>query len=621
MIMSTTSIFQKAGALVRNDHGCDFTVWAPFARHVRLHLIHPKNTEIEMNGGDFGYWRASHEKSGPGTLYLYRIDEKDPLPDPASFCQPQGVHGPSEVTDLKRFRWTDSSWKGIQPDEMLFYELHTGTFTEEGKFEGIIQRLDYLLDLGITVIELMPVVQFPGQRNWGYDGVYPFAVQQSYGGAERLMQLVNSCHNNGIAVFLDVIYNHLGPEGNYLGEYGPYFTDRYKTPWGKAVNFDDRHSYGVRNYFVQNALMWLEDFHIDGLRLDAVHAIYDFSARHITQELAEHVQELNKHSAQKHYLIAESALNNNRYINDIASDGYGLDGQWNDDFHHGIHALVTGEKNGYYVDFTDPELLVKAYTRGYAYSGQYSEFRKRRFGNDSIANPGKQFVVFSQNHDQVGNRKLGERLSTLVDFEILKVIAGAVFISPFIPLLFMGEEYGEQHPFLYFVDHNDAELNRLVREGRQKEFESFYPDDITPAPDPSDIHTFLNSRLTDDPLHDKSRAALHSYYRMLINLKKNHSVLKKLNKKTIRVTQSNRVFAIERWNETSRIMAWLNFSDQPAERKLPESFDTGEAAELIVNSSDSHWGGHGRKAKSKAVAGEKITVAEETILIYSFIKD
>ena len=594
---------------------CHFTVWAPLRQSMEILFLHPFNKTIPMIRDEYGYWTVSAEEILQGVLYKYKLDGLLVRPDPASQSQPGGVSGPSEVKDLKKYLWSDNSWTNIPLESMIFYELHTGTFSNEGDFKGIIRRLDYLLDLGINAIELMPVGQFPGQRNWGYDVSFPFAVQNSYGGAEGLMKLVDTCHQRGIAVILDVIYNHLGPKGNYLDDFGPYFTERYKTPWGKAINYDDSYSDGVRNYFIQNALMWLEYFHIDGLRLDAVHAIYDFSARHIMQELSEHVGQLSERTGRKHYLIAESALNDSRYINSINTGGYGLDAQWNDDFHHSLHTLATGEKKGYYIDYSDPEMLVKAFTSGYAYDGKYSEYRKRCFGNSSKANPGFQFVVFSQNHDQTGNRKYGERLSALVSFEMLKVIAGALFISPFLPLLFMGEEYAEIKPFLYFTDHGDKELNRLVREGRQKEFESFFHENENPAPDPSDIETYIKSKLSSDPFSGNDSKAMFNYYKTLIGLKKNHPVLKKCDKDNIRTDCNGKVLSIERWHNENRIIAYLNFSDQPVVRFLPPSFIN--RADLLVDSSEKKWSGPGPANSSKKAVGKKVLITKETIHIYS----
>ncbi|MFH1319627.1 MAG: malto-oligosyltrehalose trehalohydrolase [Bacteroidota bacterium] len=594
---------------------CNFTVWAPLRKSMEVLILHPMDIVVPMTCDEYGYWSATVNGVSHGALYQYRLDGSLVRPDPASQSQPEGVLGPSEVIDLRQFNWTDSSWINIPLKELIFYELHAGTFSEEGNFEGIIRRLDYLLDLGINAIELMPVGQFPGKRNWGYDVAYPFAVQHSYGGSEGLMKLVDTCHSIGIAVVLDVIYNHLGPEGNYLGDYGPYFSDRYKTPWGRAINYDHSYSDGVRDYVLQNAVMWLEDFHIDGLRLDAVHEIYDFSVKHLIQEMAEQVVQLNERSDRKHYLIAESALNNSRYITSIKAGGYGLDAQWNDDFHHGIHALVTGEGKGYYIDFGDPEMLAKAFINGFAFDGQYSEFRKRHFGNSSMANPGHQFVVFSQNHDQAGNRKFGERLSMLVSFEMLKVIAGAVFISPFLPMLFMGEEYGEPNPFLYFVDHNNKKLSKLVREGRKNEFKSFYPDDQIAAPDPSDIDTFMQSKLTPDPLSGNASQALYNYYKTLIKLKKNHPVLKQFSKNNILVNYNSKVFTIERWHNEKRIIACLNFSDQPVQAHLPVTFI--EKAYLLINSSEKQWNGPSPDASTDNPVTETVMINKEAMHIYS----
>jgi len=360
----------------------------------------------------------------------------------------------------------------------------------------------------------------------------------------------------------------------------------------------------------------MEDFHIDGLRLDAVHAIYDFSARHIMQELAEKTEELNRRTGIKHYLVAESALNDSRYITPINRGGYGLDAQWNDDFHHGLHVLATGEKSGYYIDFSDPATLVKAYTGGYAFSGQYSGFRKRNFGNSSREIQGYRFVVFSQNHDQTGNRKHGDRSGVLVSFEMLKVIAGAVFLSPFLPLVFMGEEYGEKHPFLYFVDHSDKKLLKLVRKGRKNEFISFHSEDPSPAPDPSDIGTFLKSKLTPDPFRNDSSKTLFNYYKELIRLKKEHPVLKYAGKKNSRADNYGKILTLERWLGEHRIVAFLNFGDKPVETMLPESF-IKQKADLLLNSSDTKWKGpSGDDPDNDDVAGI-VRINRESIRIYS----
>ena len=413
--------------------------------------------------------KLKHSEVNAGDMYMFVVDGKS-YSDPASLSQPEGVHGPSQAVNLNSFIWTDSQWKGVLPDELIIYELHTGTFSIAGTFDGIAGKIKYLKELGITAIEIMPVAQFPGSRNWGYDGVFPFAVQNSYGGSERLQKLVDACHQENIAVILDVVYNHLGPEGNYLSAFGPYFTDKYKTPWGKALNFDDEWSDEVRRYFVENALMWLRDFHIDGLRLDAVHEIKDFSAKHFLEELKDNTDKLNETSATTHFLIAESDLNDPRVIYPVEKGGYGIDLQWCDDFHHAVHALVTGETFGYYSDFGSIDHLSKSFNNAFVHDGTFSQFRKRTFGNRISDLPGSKFVVFTQNHDQIGNRMLGERMTSLVDHETLKILAAAILTSPYIPLIFMGEEYGETNPFRYFTSHQDKKLARAVRKGREKEF-------------------------------------------------------------------------------------------------------------------------------------------------------
>jgi maltooligosyltrehalose trehalohydrolase len=398
------------------------------------------------------------------------------------------------------------------------YELHVGTFTREGTFASAVPRLDDLASLGVTTVELMPVAQFSGERNWGYDGVFPFAVQNSYGGPAGLREFVNSAHARGIAVILDVVYNHLGPEGNYAGEFGPFFTHRYCTPWGQAINFDGPESDPVRAFFIQNALYWLEEFHVDGLRLDAVHGIFDSSAHHFLAELNEHVQALASRTGRRLSVIAESDLNDARLLRPPEQGGYGLDAQWSDDFHHSLHTLLTRESSGYYRDFGSLEDLETVMRDGWRYSGQYSEFRRRRHGNSPAGIPRPKFVVFSQNHDQVGNRARGERLSELVDFESLKLAAGVTLLSPFVPLIFMGEEYGESHPFQYFTSHSNSHLIDAVRKGRREEFASFeWEEDI---PDPQSKETFERAILDYAQKDEEPHRTLWNFYRSLIAMRK-----------------------------------------------------------------------------------------------------
>ncbi len=446
---------ERLGATVLDDKGCNFLVWAPRASRVEVLVTEPVERTIALQPGDCGYFGALVEGVSAGALYQYRLDHDKVRPDPASRHQPKGVHGPSEVVE-HCFAWEDSGWQGIPLERYVIYELHVGTFTPQGTFEAMLPRIAVLKDLGVTAIEVMPVAQFPGNRNWGYDGVYPYAVQESYGGPAALKSFVSACHQQGIAVILDVVYNHLGPEGSYLADFGPYFTDRYKTPWGQAVNFDGAGSDEVRRYFIDNALQWVSDFHVDALRLDAIHAIVDPSARTFLEELGAAVHGKAKELDRNIFLIAESNRNDTRVVNARENGGWGLDAVWNDDFHHSLHVLLTGEQKGYYEDFRGIGDLAVSFREGFVYSGQYSKFRRRRHGISSRDVAAKRFVVSAQNHDQIGNRRDGDRLTKLVSFEQLKLAAGTLLLSPFVPLLFMGEEYAEPAPFQYFVSHGDA---------------------------------------------------------------------------------------------------------------------------------------------------------------------
>jgi maltooligosyltrehalose trehalohydrolase len=507
----------RLGAVLQGEGTCRFYVWAPFARHVDVHLLSSQEIVKPLERLAKGYHEGSFSGVEVGRLYMYRLDGEKERPDPASRYQPQGVHGPSEVTD-SRFAWEDGGWSGVPLKDYVIYELHVGAYTPEGNFEAIIPHLDRLKGLGVTAIELMPVAQFPGARNWGYDGVYPFAVQNSYGGPQSLKRLVNACHLQGLAVVLDVVYNHPGPEGNYLWDFGPYFTDRYRTLWGSSINFDGPHSDEVRRFFVDNALYWVRDFHVDALRLDAVHAILDFSAKPFLQELAAAVHEEADALGRRIFVMPESALNDAKVIRSPQLGGYGLDAQWNDDFHHALRTLVTGDRSGYYVDFGRTEHLAKALREGYVYSGQYSVFRERKHGNSSRDIPAHRFIVFSQNHDQVGNRMLGERLSQFASFEALKLVAGCVILSPHIPLLFMGEEYGETAPFPYFIDHSDFQLVEAVRRGRREEFASFGWQGE--PPDPQDEKTFLKAKLDHSLRVTGRHKVLYEFYTTLLRIRR-----------------------------------------------------------------------------------------------------
>ncbi|MBI2908934.1 MAG: malto-oligosyltrehalose trehalohydrolase [Chloroflexi bacterium] len=568
-------------------NGCsEFLLWAPQAQSVELHLLSPKERLAAMAPLKFGYHTCQVEAS-PGSSYVFRLNGKQERPDPASRFQPEGVHGPSQVVD-PHFAWDDGCWFGLPLRCYIIYEIHVGTFTAQGTFDAIIPRLQYLKDLGITAVELMPVAQFPGGRNWGYDGVYPFAVQGSYGGPQGLKKLVNACHRKGLAVVLDVVYNHLGPEGNYLADFGPYFTDGYRIAWGPAINFDGPQSDEVRRFFIENALYWLTEFHFDALRIDAIHGIRDFSAQPFLAELATAVRREAERLNRRLHLFAESDLNDARAMRSQELGGYGLDAQWNDDFHHAIHALLTGEQAGYYQDFGRLEDVVKAFTEGFVYSGGYSAYRQRRHGNSSRDVPASRFVVFAQNHDQVGNRKLGERLSTLVPFQGLKMAAGLVLLSPFIPLLFMGEEYGETTPFLYFVSHTDPGLAEAVRKGREEESAGFAWEGG--IPDPNDEKTFHDSRLRRELRRRKQGRVLAAFYRELLQLRKSLLALVCLDREHAEVAAYDRILYLRRWGEGDQVFAAFNFDDAPAQTSLP--LPPGRWRKRL-DSSETRWLGSG----------------------------
>jgi len=502
------------------EGGAHFRVWAPRASGVTVRIRHKHDLRCaELPREDGGEFTAFVEGIVAGDTYVYRLSGGAAgLPDPASRFQPDGVHGWSAVVDPGSFTWSDGEWFGREIADLVIYEIHIGTFTQEGTFDAALRHLRELRALGITAIEIMPVAQFPGMRNWGYDDVFPYAVQNSYGGPEGLRRLVNAAHRVGLAVILDVVYNHLGPEGNYLPQFGPYFTDRYRTPWGQAINFDGPESDRVREYFVENALYWIDEYHIDGLRLDAVHAICDFSAVHILEEIADRVHDLGLSLGRQTLVIAESDLNDPRLVRSKERGGYGLDAAWNDDFHHAVHAALTGEREGYYADFGGVDAIATAMQDRFVFAGDYSAYRRRRHGAPAGDIAAERFVVCIQNHDQVGNRACGERLSAIVSFERLKVAAAMNLLAPCVPLLFMGEEYGETNPFLYFVDHQDPELLQAVRKGRQAEFASFGW--ATEVPDPGSPDTFQRSRLDRTRAVAGQHAQLLAMYRELLSLRR-----------------------------------------------------------------------------------------------------
>ncbi len=570
--------------------GVRFKVWAPKASRLSL-KVPGEYEEIPMTPEERGYFTAWVDGLGPGARYFYLLPGNQPRPDPVSRFQPEGVHGPSEVIDPGAFQWEDHFWKGTPLEKMILYEIHTGTFTAEGTFEAVIPFLDYLQhELGVTTIELMPVAQFPGERNWGYDGTFLYAPQKSYGGPSGLKNLINACHRKGLAVVLDVVYNHLGPEGNYLNEFGPYFTDRYQNPWGAAINLDGPESDEVRKFIIDNALYWVTEYHLDGLRIDAVHGIFDFSARHLLGELKEAVNRQARKLGRRVAVIAESDLNDVRIINPSSKGGYALDAQWNDDFHHALHALLTGERGRYYQDFGDLNQLAKALSDGFVYSGQYSSFRRRPHGNPSGHLPPAKFIIFSQDHDQVGNRLHGERLSTLISFEALKLAAAMVLLSPHIPLLFMGEEYGEEVPFLYFVSYSDPALINAVRQGRRKELSAFLAEGE--PPDPQDETTFLRSKIHLDLHRRGPHKILFEYYKSLIVLRKEVPALAHLSKKGLEIKAAAEkllLFMIRRYQEV-QVACFFNISEKPQE--IQATLEQGVWRKQL-DSSSTEWNGPG----------------------------
>lgn len=600
--MKPTSAELSLGARYLGGHRCRFRVWAPAAREVEVLLESPGSQVIPMQTLGDGYFQAQVDDIEPDTRYRYRLDGRLERPDPASRSQPEGVHRASAVVDAQ-YDWTDRHWFGLPLRDYVLYELHVGTFTSEGTFAAIIPHLAELRELGVTALELMPVAQFPGGRNWGYDGVHPFAVQNSYGGPRELRQLVNAAHEHGLAVVLDVVYNHLGPEGNYLGDFGPYFTDRYRTPWGRALNFDGPDSDEVRRFFIENALYWQTEFHIDALRLDAVHAIRDFSAVPFLEELAVAVQQQAERSNRRFHLIAESDMNMARHILPRHLGGYGLDAQWSDDFHHTLHVLLTGEQKGYYADFHGVRQFAKVWREGYAYTGEHARYRRQRHGSDPRNNGARQFVVCIQNHDQVGNRLLGDRLSASLSFESQKLAAGAMLLSPFIPLLFMGEEYGETAPFQYFVSHTDPALVEAVRKGRAEEFASFeWQGEV---PDPQAEETFgqckLNRALRDRPRH----RALYRLHRELLSLRRALPPLAQAEKGAYEAIgfEPEQVLLARFWHGRAEIALAFAFAETQTRVELP--IPPGQWTTRL-DSASPEWEGAGSAVPPAVISSGKV---------------
>jgi maltooligosyltrehalose trehalohydrolase len=555
---------RRCGASAAAGEAVRWRVWAPQANEAELVLIDDQRRVVRMQPEEGGFFRCEVPGVPEGQRYAYRLDDGPERPDPCSLWQPDGVHAPSAVVRPERFAWSDAGWRGVGRQDLVFYELHVGTFTPEGTFEAVVPRLKDLQELGVTAVEVMPVGQFPGRSNWGYDGVLPYAAQSSYGGPPGLQKLVNACHAAGLAVFLDVVYNHLGPEGNYLREFGPYFTDHYKTPWGAAVNFDGAGCGPVRDYVLDNARMWLEEFHLDGLRLDAVHAVFDLGARHILRAVKVVAADVAGRAGRAVHVVAESDLNDPRLLYPLERGGYGLDAQWADDFHHAAHACWTGERQGYYADFGSARQLARVLETPFLYAGEYSPFRGRKHGAPPVGLAGDRFVVCLQNHDQVGNRACGDRLTTLLrDPARWRLAASYLLLAPYLPLLFMGEEYGEERPFPFFCSFTDAELVQAVREGRKKEFADFAWEGE--VPDPQAPETFAAARLSWSWPDGSAQAGLRRLHQDLLAARREWPALRDFERRRARLVpdaETGPVLELLRGEGAGAARAYFNLSDR-----------------------------------------------------------
>lgn len=596
------------GALPQADGSTKFRVWSPNAGSLSIKIFGEGERIVSMERVEHEVFEAIVPDTGAGADYKYIIDDEKERPDAVSRWQPHGVHGPSRIVDANEFKWTDAAWKGIALKDLIIYELHIGTFTPEGTFQAVIEKLSHLKSLGITAIEIMPVAEFPGARNWGYDGAHLYAPQSSYGGPHGLKSLVDACHREGLVVILDVVYNHLGPEGNYLGDYAPFFSKSYRTPWGDALNFDGAESDGVRRYFIDNALYWLTEYHMDGLRLDAIHRIVDKSPRHILGEIASEFSKQARALGRLAWTIAESDLNDVRVIKPESEGGYGLNGQWSDDFHHSLHSILTGTRRGYFADFGRMEDLAKAVRAGFVYDGRMSEFRKRRHGTSSIEVAGEQLVVFIQNHDQIANGYWGMRLAALGSPAQQRVAAALLLCAPNLPLFFMGQEWGESAPFLYFTSHTDEDLARGVREGRKQEYASFLEaEEIGSSSmdegfaDPQSEETFERSKLIWSRLEESPHREILALYRDLLALRKETRALSNCDKSltNVQYDEQERWIAIER-NDSSGEAALVVCNLSPDARTVPINVGRGHWR-LVLWSSDGKYGGEPENASPPPV--------------------
>ena len=593
--------------------GARFSVWAPNAKRVEV-VLEGNGGTFPLAAGEGGLFAGEVAAAKAGADYRYRLDGGELRPDPVSRWQPAGVHGPSRIVDPSAFRWSDARWKGLEMADYVIYELHVGTFTAAGTFDAASERLAELKTLGITAIEIMPVAEFPGARNWGYDGVSLYAPHSAYGGPEGLRRLVNAAHEAGLAVVLDVVYNHVGPEGNYLPLYGPYFTETYRTPWGPAVNYDGADSTEVRRFVIENALYWVTEYHIDALRLDAIHGIFDFGATHILQELVERVHEQAKALGRRVEVIAESDLNDPRVVRSPRVGGLGFDAQWSDDFHHSVHALLTGEDKGYYADFGGIDALGRSIAERFVYDGRQSRHRHRAHGAPATDVSPDHFIICTQNHDQVGNRAAGERLTRLVPVDQQKLAAALLLLSPYVPMLFMGEEYGETNPFQYFVSHGDAKLVEAVRAGRKKEFEAFgWGDEV---PDPQSEETFERSKLEWAKSNRSPHREIRALYRDLLRLRRQEPALRP-GDSTIAVNHD----AAKKWltveltpDDGNALLAAFNLGESTQAIAVP---DGSESWDPLLSTNDPPYRVGGSEPKDEAAGNDDtITLPPYTAALY-----
>lgn len=573
---------RRCGAAL-TETGTRFRVWAPNAKRVDLVLIDGKNRRtIEMQPGDDGHFAHEVAGVGAGQRYAFKLDGGPERADPCSLFQPEGPAGPSEVYAPESFAWTDGDWKGVERPDLVIYEMHVGTFTDAGTFEGAIDRLDDLVALGITAVEVMPIAQFPGDRNWGYDGVLPYAAQDSYGGPAGFQRFVDAAHSKGLGVILDAVYNHFGPEDCFIREFGPYFTHKYNTPWGDAINYDDRDSDNVRDFVFDNARMWLDAFHCDGLRLDAVHAIYDLGAHHLLKRIQEVAEDVASETGLPKTIIAESDMSDPRLLEERERGGYALGAQWADDLHHAIHAFVTGEQRGYYADFGEAKQVIEALNSPFVGAGEYSKTRGRKHGRRPDGLTGDRFVVCIQNHDQVGNRAIGDRLSAIMADDKLnghakqRLAASLMLLSPYLPMLWMGEEYGEERPFPFFCSFHGEELAEAVRKGRAREFKDFL-DEGTSVPDPLAVETYESAKLTWSWPTGSPNAGLRQLYVDLIAARKSWPALRDLERRTARMLDDNgQVIELVRGEVADSVRCVFNLTqhEQPVKASGKVLFDS-----------------------------------------------